>query len=278
MSEDDLKPKVKDGLDYWETQPATLDGVLGGFGNGTLPYVDALSSRQFLMSLRPELCLVPSALKPLAAPKTRTKRRTRALDIGAGIGRVTQDVLIHLVDEVVLVEPVPKFIAQAQSRSPLFKGIAEKQKGILFVKSTLQDFDPRQPPDETDAKKVFAHAGASFKKDDEPGYDVAWMQWCLGHMSDNELVQLLKATRASLREAIEDDPRTAGLIVVKENCCSETSDGKPVTVWSEEDSSVTRSNLAWIKCFHDAGLTVLRNEVQGGFPEGLYPVRMWALR
>lgn len=27
-------PNVKDGIEYWNTQPASLDGVLGGFGSG----------------------------------------------------------------------------------------------------------------------------------------------------------------------------------------------------------------------------------------------------
>lgn len=188
------------------------------------------------MSLRPDLCTVPSALQPLSRPS----RKRRALDIGAGIGRVTQDVLLHLVDEVVLVEPVPKFLAQAQSRSPTFKGIADKAKGVLFVRDTLQAFDPRKPVD-GNGKNVYAYAGAPLKtREGDAGYDVVWMQWCLGHMSDEELVRLLKASRASLRLPHNDDPKTAGLIVVKENCCSEASDDEPATIFCEEDSSVTR--------------------------------------
>ncbi|EJD52925.1 DUF858-domain-containing protein [Auricularia subglabra TFB-10046 SS5] len=272
--EDDRQPVVKDGLNYWETQPATLDGVLGGFGNGTLPHVDSLTSRQFLLSLRPDLCTVPSALRRLEQDN-RTRRRTRAVDIGAGIGRVTQDVLLHLVDEVVLVEPVSKFLAQAQARSPTYKGIKEQTKGVLFVKNTLQAYDPRIAPSQ-DA--VFARAGAVSDWPDSEGFDVIWAQWCLGHMNDEELVELLKKCKAALRQPTKDDPSTAGLIVVKENCCSETREGNPDTVFCEEDSSVTRSNLAWIKQFTAAGLSVLRNELQLGFPEGLYPVRMWALR
>jgi len=29
-------PVFEDGIDYWQNQPASLDGVLGGFGLGVL--------------------------------------------------------------------------------------------------------------------------------------------------------------------------------------------------------------------------------------------------
>jgi len=32
----DSVPVFEDGIDYWENQPASLDGVLGGFGLGVL--------------------------------------------------------------------------------------------------------------------------------------------------------------------------------------------------------------------------------------------------
>jgi protein N-terminal methyltransferase len=32
----DAIPVVEDGIKYWEAQPASLDGVLGGFGTGVL--------------------------------------------------------------------------------------------------------------------------------------------------------------------------------------------------------------------------------------------------
>ena len=34
-----------------------------------------------------------------------------------------------------------------------------------------------------------------------------------------------------------------------------------------------RSDLAWKKIFKDAGLTLIKEEVQHGLPEGLYPVK-----
>lgn len=32
------QPDVQDGIEYWNTQPASLDGVLGGYGSGVLVF------------------------------------------------------------------------------------------------------------------------------------------------------------------------------------------------------------------------------------------------
>ena len=37
--------------------------------------------------------------------------------------------------------------------------------------------------------------------------------------------------------------------------------------------NLRRSDLAWKKIFKDAGLTLIKEEVQHGLPEGLYPVK-----
>ncbi|KAI9064469.1 DUF858-domain-containing protein [Trametes sanguinea] len=287
------EPDVEDGIKYWESQPASYDGVLGGFGNGSLPRVDALGSRQFLMHLLPELCTVPSAIRPLRMPEELTSKRTRALDVGAGVGRVTADVLLHLFSDVVLVEPVEPFIAEAVRRGRAsetatsaiaggteenpeamapWKGIRDKAKSVTFVQATLQDFDPARPTSGASSKsKVLARVGydsaESGSADDlDSGFDVVWCQWCLGALSDHDLVAFFRRSKAALR-----DP-SRGLIVVKENLCSE--DGGPRAVFDESDSSLTRSDLAWKQAFSDAGLRVIHEQVQHGFPEGLYTVKM----
>jgi len=86
---------VQQGLDYWEKVPASVNGVLGGFGTGSLPRVDSLGSRQFLLSLMPELCIIPSALRRLDADIPPSNRRTRALDVGAGIAVLHQQHYCH---------------------------------------------------------------------------------------------------------------------------------------------------------------------------------------
>ncbi|OCH94932.1 methyltransferase domain-containing protein [Obba rivulosa] len=276
-------PDVELGMQYWADQPANYDGVLGGFGSGSLPRVDALGSRQFLQYLMPELCTVPSAIRPLGTP-AEPQRRTRALDVGAGVGRVTGDVLLHLVSDVVLVEPVEPLVKEALARGTasaslgattrdreyvLWKGIADKTKSVTFIQDTLQGFDPCHPLART--KRLGRVGFEPSVNDIGSGFDVIWCQWCLGCLSDPDLVTFFKRCRLALR-----DPRRS-VIVVKENLCSEV-DGEPRAVFDETDSSLTRSDLVWKKAFSEAGLHLIHEQVQHGFPEGLYPVKMYALR
>ncbi|KAI0333637.1 DUF858-domain-containing protein [Cubamyces sp. BRFM 1775] len=289
-------PDVEEGIKYWESQPASYDGVLGGFGNGSLPRVDALGTRQFLMYLLPELCTVPSAVRPLSAPTTPlSSRRTRVLDVGAGVGRVTSDVLLHLFADVVLVEPVERFIAEAVRRGRAservspgagasiaedanpeaapWKGISDGRKSVTFVQATLQDFDPARPSDGVSSgkAKILGRVGYAPAEDDlDTGFDVVVCQWCLGAMSDPDLVAFFRRSKAALRVPAR------GLIIVKENLCSEK--GEPRVVFDESDSSLTRSDLAWKQAFAEAGLRVVHEQIQRGFPEGLYPVKMYVHR
>ncbi|KAH9951471.1 DUF858-domain-containing protein [Amylocystis lapponica] len=272
------QPDVKEGIQYWTSQPASYDGVLGGFGSGSLPRVDALGSRSFILYLMPELSTVPSAIRPLRPPEST--RRTRALDIGAGIGRVTADVLLHLVSDVVLVEPVETFVREAWSRGRAssadavqadsthvrWKGILEKEKSVTFLQGTLQAFDPSHP---LACAKLLGRVGHEPPADDlESKFDIVWCQWCLGCLSDPDLVDFLRRSRAALR-----DPARS-LIVAKENLCSDGPDGEPMAVFDETDSSLTRSDAAWKKVFMDAGLHLVHEDTQLGFPEGLYDVKM----
>ncbi|KAF7294886.1 Alpha N-terminal protein methyltransferase 1 [Mycena indigotica] len=268
---------VEAGLDYWNQQPASNDGVLGGFGTGTLPRVESLGSRLFLLHLLPELSTVPSAFRPLNPPPSR---RTRALDVGAGIGRVTGDVLLHLFSDVVLLEPAEHFIRAAidrgrASQSPTpnephpWKGIAEGSKSVTFLQGTLQDFDPARPHHANMLERV---GYAPEKTDAVSGFDVIWCQWCLGHLDTDDLVAFFRRSHAALRE------KDRSLIVVKENLCSDAPDGSAVTILDDQDSSLTRSDRAWKDAFEAADLTLVEERVQDGLPEGLYQVKMYALR
>jgi len=240
------QPNLEHGLAYWERQEASVNGVLGGYGNGSLPRIDALSSRLFLLSILPHLCTVPSALKPLES--SVAPRRYRALDVGtavlpsicryysyvwayqgAGIGRVTKDVLLHLFFDVVLLEPVQPLIAEALATSRTWKGIKDSEKSVLFIKQSLQSFNPS---DSITEDVVFAHAGAPIDPRQPYGYDVIWCQWCLGHLSDRQLVRFLKQSKQALRPG--------GVIVVKENCCPEEKPGEPESIYDSDDSSITR--------------------------------------
>jgi protein N-terminal methyltransferase len=184
----------------------------------------------------------------------------------------------------------------------------EARKMIHFHLSTLQTFDPSSPfsssvaaraklskrakleapTDETIIKPLFESTYSALDGGDDKAvtteegaamepvkYDVIWCQWCLQHLSDKDLVSFLIRSKASLLKpsegASEGTHSTvilngAGIIVVKEN------------VLRDEDHSITRTSNAYERVFRQAGLVVIRTELQLGLPEELFPVRMWALR
>lgn len=199
----------------------------------------------------PELSSVPSTLRP-TDPGGHLKRRTRALDVGAGVGRVTSDVLLHLVSDVVLLEPVESFVNEAlvrargeasasssdniNEKNNVWKGLADQTRSVTILQGTLQEFDPLYPHRVKFLDRV-GYQPARPAADIGAGYDVIWCQWCLGHLSDADLVAFLRRSYAALRK---DGTKDRSLIVVKENLCSDNADGTGNTVFDEQDSSLTR--------------------------------------
>lgn len=155
--------------------------MLGGF-----PYVsriDLQGSRNFLAKFG---IGTKSGLRTVGA----------ALEGGAGIGRITEGLLLNLATEVDVVEPIAKFTEELG-----------KKPGVRHVFNMgLEEWQP--------------------KEGDK--YDLVWIQWCLGHLTDDQLVQFLERCKAVLAP-------TDGLIVVKENVTSGADE-----IFDEQDSAVTR--------------------------------------
>lgn len=152
----------KKATDHWLEQDASINGVLGGFPETNGP--DLRESGRFLDLL----------FQSPAGPGKAT-----ALDLGAGIGRVSESVLVSRFERVDLVEPCAKLLETARST---LKGTTAHS----FVLSSLQDFTPED----------------SF-------YDVIWAQWVLLYLPDDDLVDFLRRCQGGLREN--------GIIGVKEN-------------------------------------------------------------
>ncbi|XP_045204798.1 N-terminal Xaa-Pro-Lys N-methyltransferase 1-like [Mercenaria mercenaria] len=210
-----------DAKEYWSQVPTTVDGMLGGFEK--ISPTDINGSKAFL---RPFL--------KIGKGKTNTHR---ALDCGAGIGRITKRLLLPMFDTVDMVELNQKFLDSAKS----FIG-QDVSRVDRFICSGLQDFTPE--------------AGR---------YDLIWTQWVLGHLTEDHLVAFFKRCKAGLA--------TDGLIVVKENVS-----GSEKTEFDELDSSFTRCKESYTTAMRKAGLTILKEERQKGFPKGLYSVFMFALK
>ncbi|KAL8936453.1 MAG: hypothetical protein Q9216_004920 [Gyalolechia sp. 2 TL-2023] len=213
-------------LEYWNSIPATVNGMLGGFPQ--ISRIDLRGSLNFIEKLR-RLDLLPTSSGLLF---------TRGVDCGAGIGRVTGGVLSKVCETVDIVEPVEKFAKEEHGATLLGKG----RIGEVYVMG-LQDWVP---------------VGK---------YGLIWNQWCLGHLTDEEMVPYLQRCK----EAVNG----GGWIVVKENM---STDPEGKDIFDEVDSSVTRTDEKFRGLFEEVQLRIVKTEVQSGFPKKLFPVRFYALQ
>ncbi|KAI0435741.1 alpha-N-methyltransferase NTM1 [Xylaria telfairii] len=156
-------------LQYWQTVDASNDGMLGGIpslaGFSNFSNVDLKGSRSFLAKLG-------------IGTKNGRHSVTSILEGGAGVGRVTEGLLLQVGTVVDIIEPVQRFTAQLEGK-----------KGIRTIFNVgLESWEPT------------------------PGvqYDLVWTQWCAGHLTNEQLVQYLKKCKATLN-------KDGGLIVLKEN-------------------------------------------------------------
>ncbi|KAL2100069.1 hypothetical protein ACEWY4_004463 [Coilia grayii] len=159
-----------------------------------------------------------------------------ALDCGAGIGRISKRLLLPLFRTVDLVDVTQEFLDKAK----VYLGDDSKRVENYFC-CGLQDFQP------------------------QPGrYDVIWIQWVIGHLTDEHLVEFLRRCQGGLR--------AGGLIVIKDNVAYEG------VVPDEVDSSVCRDLPLLHRLVQQAGLGIVCEEQQLNFPEEIYQVWTLALR
>ena len=106
-----------------------------------------------------------------------------ALDVGAGVGRVSKGVLLRRCERVTLLEPCDRWLKQARR----YLGNKRAQR-CTFVCMALQDY-ARAPP--------------------AAAYDVVWVQWTLQYLVDAHVVAALRGLAASLT--------AHGALVIREN-------------------------------------------------------------
>ena len=177
--------RYKTNLKFWMGVNPDVDGMLQGYGH--LSSSDAEFSTKFLKSL-------------MEGDKAVTKSG-KALDCGAGIGRVSKLVLLPLFNQVDLIDQTKHFIDNA----PNFIGPELVKKVGKFHCCGLQDFQPS------------AHGP----------YDVVWIQWVIGYLTDSDLVAFFDRCKKALTNE--------GMLVIKDNMKkSGESDA------DDEDGSVCR--------------------------------------
>ena len=172
-----------------------------------------------------------------------------ACDCGAGIGRVSRDLLLKKFSGRVTCVEVSERLVRA---SPDFVGAGASR--CKFLNVGLQDFDPSSPTSDK--------------------FDCIWIQWVIGQLTDIDFVDFLKRCAAGLNEG--------GVIVIKDNSCvSEEDENKEIggIAFSCDlgDHSVCRSFEYFQAIFELAGLRIITVERQGGFPDEIFPVPMMAL-
>ncbi|KAK9888924.1 hypothetical protein WA026_001144 [Henosepilachna vigintioctopunctata] len=164
--------------------------------------------------------------------------RKYALDCGAGIGRITKHLLVDLFEKVDLVDQNKAFLDQAVK----YIGPQFLHKIGNFYCCGLQMFIP------------------------EPcKYDVIWVQWVLGHLTNFHLIKFLMMCRKGLKPN--------GVIIVKENVTSTDT-----VELDEKDSSYTRPLSLMKQLFTQSNLICYRQMKQQNFPNCLYSVYMFVLK
>lgn len=216
------------GVGYWQGVDATVDGVLGGYGHVNKPDIE--SSEAFLNLILEE-----------QFPDAGRGRRLVALDCGSGIGRITKNLLIRYFNEVDLLEPVSHFLdAARQNLAPENLMVTEDHRAANFFCVPLQEFTP-------EAER----------------YDIIWIQWCIGHLSDDDFMSFFNRAKGGLRPG--------GLFILKENIA------RSGFVLDKQDKSITRSDVYFKQLFKRCGLHIYKMKDQKGFPDELFAVKMYAL-
>ncbi|PGH12494.1 hypothetical protein AJ79_04238 [Helicocarpus griseus UAMH5409] len=212
-------------LKYWNSVNPTADGMLGGYAQ--ISTIDLRGSSAFLSKVR------------RLNPSTGSARIQRAVDCGAGIGRITEGFLSRVCETVDIVEPVEKFV-DAIRRGKLHK---EGKIGDIYVVG-LENWTPTHT------------------------YDLIWNQWCTNHLTDAQLVEYLIRCKNALSET--------GLLVVKENTNSDWTkdhyDEVDSTVTRTEGKFLELFEEAGLKVLRSEEQMGFPQRLM------LLPVRSWALR
>lgn len=210
-------------VSYWSGVDATIDGMLGGLEE--LDEMDIRCSMVFLSRFFEE-------------------KKVSSLDVGAGIGRVSKNLLLKYFEKVSILESDARFV--------------EKAKEDLG--SFLED--------------SFCCRWQQFLLQNQPSadksYNLIWIQWVLLYGSDDEVVNFLERIKKTLTDS-------DGLVAIKENVLSSHHPVDHVEV-DEDDHSIVRSVEHFRALFGRAKYKIIGESIQKGFPVHLFPVRMFMLR
>eukprot|EP00668_Euglena_longa_P033379 GGOE01042938.1.p1 GENE.GGOE01042938.1~~GGOE01042938.1.p1 ORF type:complete len:549 (+),score=174.54 GGOE01042938.1:79-1725(+) len=201
--------------EYWDSREAKVN-------NPAIAAVDLEESATFL--------------QPFFPAGERFKRR--ALDLGAGVGRVAQGVLLKFVYTVDLVDQGAHFLREARNR------LGTRNLNGQYVQAAVQDVD--------------IPAGH---------YDLICFQYTALYLGDDELLQTLKRCGPGLKEK--------GILFFKDNLPSNPA---KFQVNRDSGFNIFRTEEHYRHLFRQAGLTIVKEALQDKWLEDANKVKMFALR
>uniref|UniRef100_A0A1I8BSK5 Alpha N-terminal protein methyltransferase 1 n=1 Tax=Meloidogyne hapla TaxID=6305 RepID=A0A1I8BSK5_MELHA len=163
----------------------------------------------------------------------------RALDCGSGIGRITKHLLLPKFNYVDMVDFAETFIEQS---SKYIGAEGDSRIQNKFIES-LHTFKPKT--------KV---------------YDLIWIQWVIGQLSDVDLTNFLRRCKKGLNKN--------GCIIIKDNVTSQ-DEGR---IFDESDNSWTRPLSELRSIIENADLNIVLERRQLFFPKNIFPVYMFVLK
>lgn len=212
----------KGSLPYWSGIDATVDGMLGGLEK--LDGVDIRCSIRFLNRFF----------------KGKGDSSSLSLDVGAGIGRVSKNLLLKYFEKVSILESDIRFVEKA--KEDLGKYLNES----------------------------FCCRWQEIPSPSNSKYSLVWIQWVLSYGSDDEIIEFLQKIKGHLIN-------NGGLIAIKENVLSSNHPIDHVQI-DEDDHSIVRSVEHFRILFEKAKYKIIGESIQKGFPPHLFPVRMFMLK
>ena len=210
---------------YWEKVKPVVNGMLGGYGH--IHPTDIESSTKFLNQYFSKL-----------NKRKVYSQNLRAADCGAGIGRISLSLLVHYFHDVDMFEPNEKFLNTAMESA--------KKKGLEERVHAIQE--PLQSADLGEKK-----------------YDVVWIQWVVGYLTDEHLISFFQRCQRCLRPN--------GVVILKDNISSSDN-----FILDDEDASIVRCLKHMKSVIARSGLEIVSDERVKGYPTSLLPVYLFALR
>jgi len=313
-SDTDARISIPDQLAYWAQISADDNGMLGGYPQ--ISRIDIQFSRTFLRKLQR---MYPDKSQERGATTTTTTKYAfrHCLETGAGIGRVTFNLLSSMCEKIDVIEPIEKFTAMLTAKdSPLVKaGQLRRVWNVPLQEWTADSVPSYEYCGDERGVDMDADADVDVGRDHHPNPSEEQQQQQQQQIGSTVKANANANTRGKSHDAEREENRQGeqggrrydliynqwclnhltfaslvrffrslipllakgGWIIVKENLSTEASGAD--TFW-EEDSSVARSDRNWRASFERAGLKVVWTQLQTGFPKslGLLPVRMYALR